>query len=267
MKFIDSEIRGLRRTPREALVIAAGVGLFCYELTRPGSNLWYLAFYAVATFLFATRFYAARVVGVAMLFTSLGVSLLPLRPGAAYAYGHAPWQWYALVALGLLVLASRDLRERFDRGPSGTGWRANYWRDLPRSHWTVCCLSGYLLGLFGNLVFMSWQAAGAWQTLWWPGVMCGAIWACVILMLLGRNLAFLAASAIATFGLVQIVPHVTAAEAFRAQGWRVAAPDSPLWSATPDFALPAAITAAAVLALAAPYAAYHVWKSLTTHGA
>ena len=139
------------------------------------------------------------------------------------------------------------------------GLHAAFWRDLPRSHWMLSCWTGYLLGLLGTMVYGTWWWSGA-QGVWPLLIAFGATFA-VILLLLGRSIAFLVAAIVAACALAAIWPDVSAAEAYLANS-HVGPPGSPLWTVQPGFALPAVITSATILVLAIPYATLHVWRSL-----
>lgn len=261
MRILDTPIGPLAgRTLRELLILGFGVAVCVFEVARPDPNLWHLTFYVGAALLFAARFYAARVLFVGFLLTALALTVFGGRSFQGFTLHRELWVLGGLVGC-LLLLCSRDLRARFDRGPSGRGWRRNLWRDLPRVHWVLSCWVGYLLGLLGNLVLLPWLAAGNLAAATWPALVLAGVYAAVILLLLGRSVAFLVATVTGAMALAFVWPQVGAAEAYLRDPFLVPAAGIFAWQ-QPAFALPAAVVGGAVAVLAGSYAAYHVWRSL-----
>jgi hypothetical protein len=263
MRILDTPIGPLRgRTLRELLVLGGAAAVCVSEAVKPDPNLWHLTFYVGAALLFGARFYAARVILVGFALTALLLALLGMRPfgWVYYADGWHLWLMGGLVGF-LLLLCSKDLRARFDRGPSGPGWRKNLWRDLPRVHWALSCWVAYLLGLLGNLVLLPWLAAGNFATAAWPAVVLFGVYAAVILLLLGRSVAFLVATATGALAVAFAWPEVAAAERHLAGEWISTWPQG-IFAWSPAFALPAAAAGALVALLAGGYAAYHVRRTL-----
>jgi hypothetical protein len=248
MKIIDTPIRWLAgRTAREVLLIGAGVAVTAVEARRPDLNLWHLTFYAGMTIAFAVRFFAARALWVATLVSALGLTLVHEWIGGVWTSPDLTWR-LASFGAALLLLCSRDLRERFDRAESGTGWRTNRWRELPRLHWTLSCWLGYLLGLLANLILLPWRESGGLDATLWPLALMIPIYGCVLLLFMGRAIAFTVGAAIggAAIALASSLPA--------GMWWtEVAAPAR-------TFAI--MLCGGLVIAVALPYAVYHVVRTL-----
>lgn len=128
MRFVDSPVPVLRRTPRELLIIgvAAATAIDSWRdhgLRDLGNTL---AFAAVAV-AFAVRFFAARVIATAVAVAAAGLHVVyawrsgfEARPllGLAYFLG------------AILILGGRDLVARFDDAPSRGRVLHNFWREL-----------------------------------------------------------------------------------------------------------------------------------------
>jgi hypothetical protein len=139
MRFVDSPVPVVRRTPRELFIIgvAAATAINSQRLHHDLGNT--LAFAAIALG-FATRFFATRVIATAVAVAAAGLHV-------AYAWrsgGDASELLGVAYFLGaILVLGGRALVTAFDDAPwppprngahglGETGARLNFWRDLPR---------------------------------------------------------------------------------------------------------------------------------------
>lgn len=261
MRYVDTELRwAAGRTARELAIIACAAWVTYVEVARAEPNLWHLSYYAAGTLAFALRFYAARAIAMAFAVTAATLHLSQHRLGEGWVTGGEWWFGPMILGIALALLASDDLRQRYDRAP-GRFW-VNRWRELPRRHWALSCLIGYSLGILGNAVLLPWMAAGEPGA--WPLVLLLCGYGAVFLFLAGRSLAFLVAAIVGVAALVYIVPDLAAAEAYRANGFA----DAPatFWAARPEMALPAAASAAVAVALSAPYAALHLWRTLVSPG-
>jgi len=214
------------------LLICGGLAVVIYSINRPQPNWWHVSFYIAATIGLAVRFFAARVVAVGFIVTAIALSLANWRAGGALL-----WTVWAL-SPALLLLASRDLRERFDRA-EGSGWRTNPWRAIERRHWMLWCWVGYLLGILANVYLLPWMHWG-YEGLW-PLAMVGGVYVAIGLLFLGRVLAFFAAAAVGLGALATSIPVL-------------AGSDPGLFLTHPGFVLPAVIAGALVVALSLPYA-------------
>src|SRR5215471_18172495 len=113
MRYVDDPVPYVRRTPRELLILTVGV-LMVARSIHDHDTSWNGPVTALVTVLFAARFFAARVAGLALCVSALALcAALVLEPGQQAAlYGPAAAQF----AIGFVLLASRDLRARFDDG-------------------------------------------------------------------------------------------------------------------------------------------------------
>ena len=221
-----------------------------HEVMRPGINWWHLTFYVVAVAAFAARFFAARALGVGLLVSAVGLRLIHLREPVPQPDAF----WYELLALspGLLLLMSSDLRRRFDRAPSGVGWRVNYWGELPRNHWVLSCWVGYSLGFLANLFILPWDRVGGLDHSLSPLAIVLPIYASVLLLFAGRAVAFVISLAVGVAAVVMALPHVVASEA-SLRDYTIA-PAHDLWALEPTHALFVVIAGSLVAALSLPYA-------------
>jgi hypothetical protein len=262
MKLLDTPIRPLlSRTPRELVLITGGAlacGLALY-LEAP----WALTTtFVVTTVMLATRFFAARIVAIGMLATALAAHISITRYGRGWLHDfrlgdHIPELTF--IGLGLLLLCGRDLAARFDLQPSGTGWRINRWRDLPRLHWRLSSVLGISLGAMGHFLWAAQRNVPAADGVFARWAIYGVL-VCLALLFAGQAIGFLVSSALGIAVLVEVLPQVGAAEdhLHRAQAME---PHS-LFAGSPHAALPIAIAASLVVLTATPYAARLLWRSL-----
>ncbi len=261
MKVLDTPLRPLLgRTVREVILVAGGLTICAFELDRPTPSPWNLGVFGAGTALFAMRFFAARVVVIGVLLSAIAAQLSALR----YGHGWTPadqihWSVYAMSA-GVLLLLSRDLQERFDFKPSGTGLRLNRWRELPRSHWRASTLLGWLLGILGHFLLRGWQSAGTMAPSW-PLIAIIVCIAGVLLLFTGRSIVFVITTVLGVAVAYMVIPQIAAAEALLDNSRHLPPPTSPLWRMAPDSALPAAIAAIGTALVSLPYAALHVWNA------
>jgi hypothetical protein len=259
MRYLDAPIGRLRgRTPREILILGGALFVVSTEALRPAPNVWHLAYYIIGTLALATRFYAARAIALAFA-VSVGVlHSAKLLLGDGWLT-HTPW-WFGLASMGIAfgLLASESLRLELDLRPSGRGLRYNPWAALPRKDWARSCWIGYAIGVMGNCLLLPWMDTGAGT---WPAVLCVGMLASVLLLIAGRSFGFVLAAAAGIGALVVIAPQLESSWTYARDAW-TPMPDG-LFATRPELALPGAISAVIVVALAAPYAVRHIWRTLT----
>jgi hypothetical protein len=220
MRYVDDPVPYVRRTPRELLILTVGV-LMVARSIRDHDTSWNAPVTALVTILFAARFFAARVAGLALCVSALALcAALALEPQEHIAlWGPAAAQF----GIGALLLASRDLRTRFDDTGHGLGLRT-YWRDVPtadrRSIVRVVCVASATAALLHHAA----HGAAAWGAPYlppaWPQTLVLIAIAGGLLLVLGRAAGFVVAAAFGVLVLVRTLPLWHAA---RAAG----GPDSP----------------------------------------
>ncbi len=120
LRFVDLTVPGLRRTPRELLIIGVAAATAIDSWRRHGSgdvgNL--VAFAAVAVG-FATRFFATRVFATAVV-----VAAAALHATYAWRSGGAPHELLSIAYFlgAALVLGGRALVAAFDDAPARGRW-------------------------------------------------------------------------------------------------------------------------------------------------
>ena len=217
MRYVDAPVPYLRRTPRELLVITVGV-LMVARSIREHDTSWNGPVTAIVTALFAARFFAARVAGLALCVSALALcAALALEPGQELAYyGPAMAQF----ALGFAVLASRDLRARFDDHGRGLGLRA-YWRDVPaadrRSIVRVVCLGAATAACLHHA--QHGVAAWGYTPPAWPRALVLIAIASGLLLVLGRAAGFAVAAAFGALVVARTIPLWHAARAADGTSW------------------------------------------------
>jgi len=262
MRGLDTPIRRLAdRTPREVILITGGL-VACAGAVYVKAPWAVTVTFVITTVMLATRFFAARIVAIGMLATALAAHLALTRYGEGWTNhfslgGHLPE--LAFIAAGLLLLCGRDLVDRFDRAPSGPGWRLNRWRELPRLHWRMSSVLGVSLGALGHFLWAGYHntPAGAGWALWAIGGVC----VCLLLLFAGQAIGFLVAAALGVAVLVITAPELGAAEAHLHQAWAVPAPHESIFATSPHTALPIAIAACLVVLASLPYAARLLWRA------
>jgi hypothetical protein len=206
MRYVDDPVPYVRRTPRELLILTVGV-LMVVRSIREHDTSWNGPVTALVTILFAARFFAARVAGLALCVSALALCCaLALEPGQQFAYyGQALGQF----AIGALLLASRDLRARFDDDGRGLGLRT-YWRDVPaadrRSIVRVVCLGAATAALLHH----AQHGAAAWGAPYlppaWPETLVLIAIASGLLLLAGRAAGFAVAAVFGSLVVAKTLP-------------------------------------------------------------
>jgi hypothetical protein len=259
MKLLDTPIL-LGRTPRE-LVILGGATLACGLALYLHAPWALVATFVVTTVMLATRFFAARIVAIGMLATALAAHVSFTRYGKFWGPAfrlrdHVPE--LSFIALGLLLLCGRDLAARYDLQPSGTGWRINRWRDLPRLHWRMSCVLGVALGALGHFLWAAQRNVPAADGVFARWAIY-ALLACLVLLFIGQAIGFLASAALGIAVLVEALPQLGAAEAHLHNAM---APAPGLFAGSPHTAVPMVIAASIVVLVAVPYSGLLLWRSL-----
>jgi hypothetical protein len=209
MNVLDSPLVAGRTTRELALV---GIGLFGVMWGLVGNGPygveWSLA-WAVATPLFAMRFWAARgiAVGACIAAVAQWVCLTELRE----------WHWVLNVPLvALALLASRDLVARFDEAPSRLRWLPNPWALMPSQHARRLRWCAYAAGVMASVLCQMWcsgeRSFPATPAFFWS---LGAI---VALLAMGRAVMLLPLAGAAIAAAVALLPgalggHVGSLEA------------------------------------------------------
>jgi hypothetical protein len=240
------------RTPREWLLIGVAAGLLLHTVTAPRPYWINAALYAVALACAATRFYAARGLGVGtalsawiqhwsrLLDDSYTVAQLPLLA----------W-WPPLL---LLLLSSKDLEARYERGPSAIRWLPNPWQKLPVWELRLLRWCAYAMGCQAGMLSLAWaRASGRMgrtdQAVDWAIWLTACLAVVLLLLALGRPLALFAAPPLAAWTLVKTVPLL-----FGTADQATHHPATGVLLRSPEFVLPLAVTAAFSFTVALAYA-------------
>jgi hypothetical protein len=209
MKWLDSPLVAGRTTREIALV---GIGLFGVVWGLVGNGPygieWSLA-WAIATPLFAMRFWAARgiAVGACLAAVAQWVCLTDARE----------WHWILNVPLAALaLLASRDLVARFDETPSRVPWLSNPWATMPAAHARRLRWCAYAAGVLASVLCQMW-CSGARSFPATP-VFFWSLGAVVALLAMGRAVMLLPLAAAGVAVTVAAMPgalggHVGSVEA------------------------------------------------------
>ncbi len=263
MTFVDRPLGfAWKRTPREIALLAVGVG-FTIQEASSGRNAdpFTIFVYVAATVAFAARFFPSRAIGA-----GVAIGAIAQRWWLGGSRG-MPYDldWTAYVPFAMLVLlASRDLVEKFDRAPSGISWFPNRWAALPEKEARVLRWCAYLAGALGGVLWRSWLIAHLHllDAGVWPLAAIAALSLCVVLLAHGRAAVLVALPPLA--GAIAWAVAPTAPLAFRA-----ALPDDRMWMplarlaedplpiafrVTPALQINAALLAAALALLSLPYA-------------
>lgn len=179
---INIEVPFLRRTVREALLIAGGSAFTVSAVLRHEPWL-YVGIYAFATAVFAARFFPARAFAVATSIAAITQQLVC----SEFAIPWRSWIFYVPFAV-LAGMLSRDLTQRFDRAPSAISWIPNRWATLPEAHAKRLRICAYAVAAQAAAIFSSPLASSMWAK-----VAMGVLWASLLLLTLGRALAIVLA--------------------------------------------------------------------------
>lgn len=213
MGFLDHELRwAAGRTPRELVIVGGGLGFIFADLLQPGRpDVGNLLVYVAATSLFAARFFAARAAVVATCIGAIVQQWPHLRLGEV-----TPETAALLPLLGIAVLASGDLVDRFERAPSRLSWLPNPWAGFTsaetRAMRWACYAAGALAGLLDHTANMLLTPAP-----WWPRITMLALVAALALLCLGRAIGALVVWMTALVVAVLAAPLAWQAEAVLAR--------------------------------------------------
>lgn len=221
MKIIDSPIARLRgRTPRELLILGT-LGMFIASgLFAPRPPWWDMAMFAVALVAFASRFWAARIIGLGICVSSLAMALVHVREGSWNLAALLPYQisFAATWMAGLVVLASPTLGRQYERAPRwaplGRASRsiANPYAGLPSLHLGAIAVGAISLGALGHLLLRAIQAGhahglGAVELV----IPLCAIAATLLLLVAGRVIGLIAAAGVSTYLVIALGSKLGAA--------------------------------------------------------
>lgn len=208
MTFLDRELL-LGRTPRELAFILGGATISIVEVVRPGPVDWpNLAVYVLATLLFAARFYAARAAAVATCIGAIAQQWPHLR------HGEVNWLTLAVLPLaGILLLASSDLVERFERAPSRVRWLPNPWAQFTAAETRTLRWAAYAAGAMGGLLdHITEQLRYTPDPAVWPRACMIALCVALLLLCAGRAIGLLVVWATSLVVLVYTAPLIVPAE-------------------------------------------------------
>jgi hypothetical protein len=113
--------------------------------------------------------------------------------------------------LAVVLLASRDLTERFDETPSRVRWFPNAWAALPRAHARTLRVSAYALAVTGAVVFQEW-CLGARGFPWSPALVA-VLAGTIVLLAFGRAPALLLVLGVAVTIGIGVFPVAIGSEA------------------------------------------------------
>ncbi len=273
LRAVDRPVPVVRRTPRELLIIGVASATAVrswFELgTRDLGNT--LAFAAVAV-AFAVRFFAARVIAMAVAVAAAGLHVIyAWRDGGlqrAYASGvddvgreAADLQLLGIAYFlgAILVLSSRDLVTRFDDAPSRGRVLHNFWRELPVADRRRLALLVYGVALTLSMLYyvrFLVVAAKLSVPLWVEAGIAGAALTGVLL-LFGRAVAALLAATAGIALAAMLAAHAPVAWTVAGGAYVTAATPAVARSA-PHLLLGATVAATFTVMAAAPWA----WRLL-----
>lgn len=216
MGFLDHELRwAAGRTPRELVVIGGGLGIIVQDLLDPGPpDVGNLLVYVAATSLFALRFFAARAAAVATCIGAIVQQWPHLRLGEV-----TPETAAVLPVLGILVLASSDLVDRYERAPSRLAWLPNPWAGFTAAETRSLRWASYAAGALAGLLDHTLQIVRARADVlllpvpWWPRITMLALVGALALLCLGRAVGALVVWVTALVVAVLVAPLAWQAEA------------------------------------------------------
>ncbi len=249
MQFLDSDVGWAgHRSVRELLILLGGVGLTVGEYVRPGGpDIGNFIVYAGATVVFASRFYLARAVAVGACIGAIAQQWPHLRYGMEAANLETT-AIFPLIAIALLC--SRDLVERFDRGPSRWQWLPNPWTEFTLQQTRTLRYACYAAGALGGLLDHTFQIAPSFvQTPVWPRVAMIALIGMIGLLGLGRAIGLLGVWAVGLWSAISLAPQLAPAE--RAIAGELHTLDPAFWGG-PHYVLPMFLLASAAVVVAFP---------------
>jgi hypothetical protein len=263
MSLLDREVAWCAgRTVRELIAVAGGLGLVVAEVVRPGvPDGGNLAVYVVATALLAARFFAARAAAVGACIGAIVQQWPHLRLGDLDLETLA-----VLPVVGIVLLASGDLVERFERAPSRIPWLPNPWAVFSAAETRALRWSAYAAGaLTGLLDHTAQTTAHAFATHHhalplWPRVAEVAFMLALLLVCLGRAVGVLLVWVTAVAVLVIASPLAWHAESALRTSDVITLPVG--WLPAAHYLLPVALLAAAAAAITTPSVARLLRRTL-----
>jgi hypothetical protein len=251
MTLLDRELSWCAgRTVRELLVVAGGLAIIVGELARPGQvDVGNLAVYVLATLLLLLRFFAARAAAVGACIGAIVQQWPHLRAGDI-----TPETLAVLPLLGIALLASHHLVDRFERAPSRLRWLPNPWQNFTTAETRSLRWAAYAAGALSGLLDHSLQlmTVGA-RTFgdiapWWPRITMVALVAALALLCLGRAVGLLLVWVTALAVAILVAPLAWQAEPLL----HTTLPLAPMYQFGAHYLLPLFLLALAALALTTP---------------
>ncbi len=263
MSLLDREVAWCAgRTVRELIAVAGGLGIVVAEFVRPGAPDWgNLAVYVVATVLLATRFFAARAAAVGACIGAIVQQWPYLRLGDV-----DPLTLAVLPVVGIVLLASGDLVERFERAPSRLAWLPNPWASFGAAQTRALRWSAYAAGALAGLLDHTAQTTAHAFAMHhqavplWPRVAEVAFMLALLLVCLGRAVGVLLVWATAVAVLVIAGPLAWHAESALRTSDLITLPIG--WLPAAHYLLPVALLAAAAAAITTPSVARLLRRTL-----
>jgi hypothetical protein len=260
MRILDTPLRlAAHRTLRELLLIGHGVACVATALSC-GDRSWNIYAYVGVTLLFATRFFAGRVIYLSMCIGAAALQTAHvLLPGISLA-DKAP---VLLQILGVsLLLSGPDLVARFDDTGRGFGPLRNFWREMSHAQRRHLAWGAHLIGTTGALTHhMAYALQQSHQPVpSWLYLAVGACGAIGLLYVWGRAIA--APLTMIAGGLIawQLAPHVDEAWGILHGKLPAHAVPREVWFAS-HYTIVGFACAAASVVIALPWAAR--WLRLT----
>lgn len=253
MSFLDREVAWCAgRTLREIIAVAGGLAITAAEFIRPGKPDWgNLAVYVVATLLLATRFFAARAAAVGACIGAIVQQWPYLRLGDVDVETLA-----VLPVAGILLLASGDLVDRFERAPSRISWLPNPWAAFSAAETRGLRWAAYAAGALSGLLDHTAQTtAHKFEMLHqtaplWPRLAEGSFMFALLLLCLGRAVGVLLVWLTAVAVLVLAAPLALQAETMLRHDHPITLPIA--WFNAAHYLLPIVLLAAAAAAITTP---------------
>jgi len=253
MIFLDREVAWCAgRTLRELLAVAGGLAIIAAEFIRPGAPDWgNLAVYVVATLLLATRFFAARAAAVGACIGAIVQQWPHLRLGDVDVETLA-----VLPVAGILLLASADLVDRFERAPSRISWLPNPWASLRAADTRNLRWAAYAAGALAGLLDHTAQTtASTFEMLHqsaplWPRLAEALFMFALLLLCLGRAVGVLLVWLTAVAVVLLAAPLAWHAESMLGHGDPITLPLAYFNAA--HYLLPIVLLAATAAAITTP---------------
>ncbi len=216
LAFLDHELRwAAGRTLRELVIVGGGLGIIVAELLRPGApDTGNLIVYVAATALFALRFFAARAAAVASCIGAIVQQWPYLRLGEV-----TPETAALLPLLGIAVLASSDLVDRYERAPSRISSLPNPWAGFTAAETRSLRWASYAAGALSGLldhtlaIVRSHAAMFDQPAPWWPRITMLMLVFALALLCLGRAVGALVVWLTALVVMVMVAPLAWESEA------------------------------------------------------